>query len=227
MKKRILIVEDEVFIAEELASILDELGFEVTEIAFDTESAIQAIEKQTPDLAILDIRMYGKNQGFEIAEYINENLDIPFMFLTSFADNETVIEASKLKPNAYILKPFNNLDIFSTLSIVFETFEKKSTKIAINIGHEKALIDPNEILWIKSDDNYIEINTKDKRHVIRATISAFLDEHKLFDLVRAHRSYVVNIKQIVRLNNRSVTINDMEIPVSRTHIKNLRELIEA
>ena len=227
MKKRILIVEDEVFIAEELASILDELGFEVTDIAFDTESAIQAIQKQTPDLAILDIRMHGKNQGFEIAEYINENLDIPFMFLTSFADESTVVEASKLKPNAYILKPFNNLDIFSTLSIVFESFEKKSNKIVFKTGHEKVVIDPSEILWIKSDDNYIEVNTIDKRHVIRATIGAFLDEFKLNDLVRSHRSYVINLNQIASLNSRSVTINNTEIPVSRKHLKNLRDLLES
>ena len=227
MKKRILIVEDEVFIAEELASILEELGFEVTDIAFDTESAIKAIEKQAPDLAILDIRMHGKNQGFEIAEYINENLDIPFMFLTSFADDSTVIEASKLKPNAYILKPFNNLDIFSTLSIVFESFEKKSSKIALKTGHESVLIDPNEILWIKSDDNYIEVNTADNRHVIRATIDSFLEEYNLSNFVRAHRSYAVNIHKTDRLNTKSLTINNIEIPVSRKHINNLRKLLEA
>lgn len=134
MKKRILIVEDEVFIAEELSYIVQELGFEITDIAFDAQSAINSLKKSEPDLAILDIRMHGRNQGFEIARYIKENLDIPFLFLTSFADKTTVEEAALLKPSAYILKPFNNLDIYSTLSVLTTEIDGSVTNEIQNIS---------------------------------------------------------------------------------------------
>lgn len=225
MKKRILIVEDDVYIAEDLSCIIQELGYDVTGIAFDTKSAIDSLNQQPPDLAILDIRMHGKNQGFEIARYINDNVDIPFIFLTSFSDKVTVEEASLLKPNAYILKPFNSLEIYTTLAVVFESFEKKSKIIAIKIGQNSTLFDSKELLWIKSDDNYIELNTGQKRYVVRATIDGFLEKHGLSDFVRVHRSYAVNLSKIEALNSSQLTINGIEIPISKKYVKDLRILL--
>ena len=227
MKKRILIVEDEVFIAEELSYIVQELGFDLTDIAFDAESAIASLNKNEPDLAILDIRMHGRNQGFEIARYINENLDIPFLFLTSFADKSTVEEAALLKPSAYILKPFNNLDIYSTLSVVFQSFEKKAKMIALKTGQNSTLFDAKDILWIKSDDNYIEVNTKDKRHVVRATIDGFIEEYGLSDFIRVHRSYAVCLEKIEVLNSNQLMISGNEIPVSRKYLQSLRDRLHS
>lgn len=227
MKKRILIVEDEVFIAEELVHIIEELGYELTEVAFDTKSAITSLRQKPPDLAILDIRMHGKNQGFEIAEYINEKMQIPFIFLTSFADKSTVEEASTLQPNAYILKPFNSLNIYSTLTMIFEATENQSKKIALKVGQNSTLFDAQQILWIKSDNNYIEVNTIEKRYVVRATIDGFLEKHALSNLVRVHRSYAVRISKIDMLNSNHLVVNGTEIPVSRKYLNDLRVLLHS
>ena len=64
---KIFIAEDEVFISEQLNDILLTLGYQVTEIGFDLESSIAILQKDPPDISILDIQMHGKNQGFEIA----------------------------------------------------------------------------------------------------------------------------------------------------------------
>ncbi len=74
--------------------------------------------------------MHGENQGFEIAEYIRDHMDIPFLFLTSFADESTVNEASVLTPEGYLLKPFNERDIYSTLNVVLKRYEKRSPNIS-------------------------------------------------------------------------------------------------
>lgn len=225
-QKKILIVEDEVFIAEELSAILKELNYEVTEIAFNAESAIESLNSNPPDLAILDIRMNGENQGFKIAKYINENLDIPFIFLTSFSDERTVVEASLLKPSAYVLKPFSDADIFSTLSIVFQSFQAGARNITIKIGRDSIVLDPEEILWIKSDDNYVELRTEDKRHLVRSTIDGFIEKYSLNNFIRAHRSYAVNIAKIESMNSKQMIINGVEIPISKKYIAGLRKALE-
>lgn len=215
-KSKVLIVDDEVFISEQLNIILEDLGYEVTDIAFNAESAINALKTNLPDVAILDIKMHGKNQGFEIAEYINKNLNIPFIFLTSFADEKTVREASKLTPEAYLLKPFNEANIFSTLNIVLNRHRKNNSYINLKIGHEIYKVKEEDLLYIMSSDKYIEIHTKNKKYIKRDTIDAFIEENNLSDVCRVHRSYAVKLHNIESIKGSTIYISNKEIPISNT-----------
>ena len=73
-KTKVLIVDDEVFISEQLNAVLIELGYRVTAIAYNTSTAIESLKSNPPDIAVLDIKMHGENQGFAIAKYIREHM---------------------------------------------------------------------------------------------------------------------------------------------------------
>ena len=222
-KTKVLIVDDEVFISEQLNAVLIELGYRVTAIAYNTSTAIESLKSNPPDIAILDIKMHGENQGFAIAKYIREDMDIPFVFLTSFADKSTVKIASEFVPDGYLVKPFNERDIFSTLNIVLNRFEKKDLFIYTKIGHEVHKLKVNDLLWIKSSDKYVVIHTKHRFYLKRDNIESFIGSNNLSMFVRIHRSYAVNIKKIDSVKGRKVLIGNQEIPISKTYYQTLQK----
>jgi len=222
-RKKVLIVDDEVFISEQLSAILKGLGYEVQEIAFDAESAINSLKVDAPDIAILDIKMHGENQGFIIAKYIKDHLEIPYIFLTSFADESTVQEASKLEPDGYVLKPFNERDIFSTLNIILNKYIKKVKYIGLKVGHNVHKVKIEDFLWVKSSDKYIEIQTSQRSYIKRDGIESFIASNKLLGLIRVHRSYAVKIDKVDGVNGSTLLINNHEIPISKKYEKAFKE----
>lgn len=223
-KIKIFIAEDDVFISEQLKEILLSLGYEVTGIGFNTESSVRILRENPPDMAILDIKMHSSDQGFEIASYINDHFDIPYIFLTSFSDHATVFAAIDLNPSAYLLKPFNSGDIFSALEVVKRNFKSRPPEVIIRDGRASIRLSVDEILWVKSDDKYVEIQTTTKRYTQRSSISEFLESIEHAGLTRVHRSYAINVAKVNVIKTNTVVIAGMEIPVSRMHIAKIREI---
>lgn len=221
-KERVFLAEDNVLISEQLRDILEDLNYTVLDIGYDLASSIGILSMSNADFAILDIRMHGTNEGFEIAKHINENIHIPIVFLTSYSDPETVKSASKYGPSAYLVKPFRKEQIFSTLKILTSSEKAEIQKITINLGREKRIISAHDILWLKTDDKYIEIQTEPRKFVVRASISSFMEENELNNLERVHRSYAVNPDKIESINGSSLFINGTEIPISRRHLSRVR-----
>ena len=116
-KLRILIVEDEPMIAENISMYLDNTDFEVSGIAYDSAEANEQLNNNTPDAAILDINLGSEEDGIEIAAQLNEKYNIPFLFLTSYADKNTLVRAKAVKPSGYIVKPFNEKTLLASLQI--------------------------------------------------------------------------------------------------------------
>jgi DNA-binding NarL/FixJ family response regulator len=92
-KIKILVIEDEIIIADHLCDILNELGYECFEPAINYTEAIDSLKTNQPDVAIIDIQLGGKKTGIDLAEYINENYNFPFIFLTSNSDPLTIEKA--------------------------------------------------------------------------------------------------------------------------------------
>lgn len=220
MRYKILILEDEVLISEHLKEILLNLNYDVTDICSSYVEAIESINVRRPDLALLDIRMDGKDQGIEVAKSLRK-LEVPFIFVTSFSDKNTLQAAVKEQPKEYILKPFSELEIKESLENVFNTFESNSIQIKQKNGIDRVRF--NDIKWIKSDNVYLEVHTTDKKYVVREKLDRFcelLPEHLFF---RIHRSYVVNKSFIDRIEKASIFIEDECIPVSKSHKEKLKE----
>ncbi len=116
-KHKILIVEDEPVIAENISLYLDNNDFEVSAIAYDSDDALLQLKTNTPDAVILDINLESEKDGIDIANYINQNYQLPFLFLTSYSDKNTLDRAKAVKPYGYIVKPFNERTLLASLEI--------------------------------------------------------------------------------------------------------------
>ena len=116
-KIRVLIVEDEPVIAENISMYLDNNDFEVSASAYDSAEANEQLKNNTPDAAILDVNLESEEDGIDIAGNINRKYQIPFLFLTSYSDRETLQRAKAVNPSGYIVKPFNEKTLLASLEI--------------------------------------------------------------------------------------------------------------
>ena len=121
---KVLIVEDEPLIAEDISLILGDIDYEVAGIAYDSTTALDYLAIRHPDIVLLDISIEGDKDGIEIAEIINNKYHIPFVFITSFSDKLTLDRAKHTLPYGYIVKPFKEKDLFSTIEMAMYRFAK-------------------------------------------------------------------------------------------------------
>jgi PAS domain S-box-containing protein len=114
---RILIVEDEGIIAKDIQSTLNRLGYSVIGIASSGEEAIKKAMEIHPDIVLMDIVLEGAMDGVEAAEYIHDHFDIPVVYLTAYSDDTTLQRAKITEPFGYILKPFHEKELYTTIEM--------------------------------------------------------------------------------------------------------------
>ncbi len=114
---RILVVDDEAIITMQLEERLSAMGYTVAGMAASGEDAVEKARRLRPDLVLMDIVMPGKMNGIEAAGTIISELDIPVVFVTSFADDRMIENAKKVRPYGYIIKPFNELEIKAAIEV--------------------------------------------------------------------------------------------------------------
>lgn len=123
-KTRILVVEDESIVAKDIQKSLEKLGYEVPATASSAASAYEKLEQIRPDLVFLDIKLKGEEDGIHIAEHIKEKYNIPVIFLTSYVDQATLDRAKVTEPYGYIVKPFNESDLKTTVEMALFKFSR-------------------------------------------------------------------------------------------------------
>ena len=114
---RILIVEDEHIVALDIKRHLERFGYSVCGMYSTGEETLEDVASLMPDLILMDIKLQGDLDGVEVARAINEQYRIPVILLTAFADEETVARAKITQPFGYILKPFEERELRTTIEI--------------------------------------------------------------------------------------------------------------
>ena len=237
-KVKILVVEDEIVIADNICSILEELGYEVLEPVINYTEALEALEEETPDLIMLDIQLAGSKDGIDLAWKVKEDYNLPFIFLTSNADPRTVERAKKLTPPAYLVKPFNRDDLYTSIEMALynygperkqEAEEKPPVVIKdalfVKDKHLFHKVKFSDILFVKSEHVYVELyTTSGKNHLIRTTMNTF-SERLPENFFRAHRSYTVNLDHLETINSLFVIIGEHQIPIGKNYRDQLMEMI--
>jgi response regulator NasT len=125
-KGKILVVDDDRLVLATVTHGLAQAGYEVID-ADNGDDAILLARKHRPELALLDIRMEGKS-GFDVAEYLRDSCHIPFMFLSAFADPDTVAKVAELGAVAYMVKPLDVGQIVPTVDAAFEQLRAQRAK---------------------------------------------------------------------------------------------------
>ena len=236
---RILIVEDNVIIADDMQSMLEEIGYEIVDNVIVYEQAEEVLKTQEVDLVLIDIILASDKTGIDLGKHIRENYDIPFIFVTSNSDRATVENAKTVKPNGYLVKPFEQQDLYTSIEIALSNFtygvgEGKGKdnqqhrqedvpmsnsvlkdSIFVKKQHLYYRIQFGDIQFIKADNVYLEVNTVDKKFLVRSPLKDYLEKLPKNKFYRAHKSYIVNVDHIDAINSKDIMINNNLIPISK------------
>ena len=246
MAVNILVVEDESIVRKDIERSLIKLGYQVDAQADNGEKAIELARSTKPDIALMDIQIKGDMTGIETAEIIKGELDIPVIYLTAFADDTTLSKAKLTEPHGYILKPFKEIDLHTTIEMAIHKHSKerevkvenellksltnfKSDAEYLFIKHNSRLVKVNaaDIYYVEALKDYMQIVTADMRYIIHATMKDM--EKKLPKSVfqRIHRSYMVNMSKIQAISGADIILGDIqkEIPVGGNYRDEFSERI--
>ena len=158
MKKRILVIEDEPFIAVDIQQLLVGEGYDVQINFQDVANALQLIEDWQPHLVLLDIHLNEEKTGIDIGEYLQQQNRIPFIYITSYSDKLTLEKVKNSRPYGFIIKPYKAADIVSTVYLVINNYQYRK----IDVLREKELPNNDIPMQLKVVIHYV-MNQLDKK----------------------------------------------------------------
>lgn len=223
---RILIVEDEMIIGATISLDLSQMGYEVTAIIPRGVEALNHIEEERPDMVLLDIQLKGSIDGIETGRQIKEKYNIPIIYLTANNDQAHFDRAKTTKPEAFIAKPYNKLELQRAIELAVSRKEQLvgNSNASISVLDDRIFIrhqdkhiklETQVILFLKSDRNYSVIVTEDKEYILAITLKTLLEKLPNEDFLRVHRSYAVNIGKIDSISDNHLVIKRAVIPISK------------
>jgi DNA-binding LytR/AlgR family response regulator len=233
----ILIVEDEVIVAADIASRLEQKGYVIAATATSGKEALEILQSRKIDLCLLDIRLNGPMDGIELAGRIRESTPLPVIFLTSMNNDDTFERARATHPAAYMLKPFNDREL--QIAIDLAIYNYSSGKSALTISDEPPVVkehdifqlkesiflrkkerfervDFKDILYAEAESNYTTIVTSAGQFVLSVTLQEVEKHLSPAFFVRIHRSYVINMQHISSIEGNMLYINNRSFQVSKS-----------
>jgi DNA-binding LytR/AlgR family response regulator len=252
-KVRILIVEDELIIAESLKITLEGMGYEVAAIFTSGKETLENFKPGFADIIIMDIQLADNTNGIETSIEIRKISTAPIIYITDNKDEylrkKAIYETNTVQ---YLTKPFTRLDISIAIDLAIKAIKghnlmlekANNSSYLINEcifvkdvqGFKKILI--SDIIFLKAEGSYCNLyfrvtnNTSDKKNdtktrddsIMFSENLSFLEEKLFFakELVRIHRSYIVNINGVKKIHENRLWIEDIEIPIGKTYKNEIR-----
>lgn len=127
---KVLVVEDDEVTAMNLKMSLEKQGYEVVSVADNAITARNKIKIYSPDITLIDIELQKSSDGIELAQYIRKNIPLPFIYLTSHSDSEILSKAKKTEPYGYIVKPFDPVNLHTTIQMALYRFKEEQKRTA-------------------------------------------------------------------------------------------------
>ncbi len=244
MIESVLIVEDEFSIALDLELSLSQMGFKVLGIVDSFELCKEFLKTEIPHVILMDINLKGKLTGIETAKWINQNYQIPIVFLTALSDEKTLEEILNIDSFGYLTKPYKEKDLFHTLKIAIKNFkllnEAKKESLEANFVNSKLKyhdqifikdksklisITISSISFFEALENYTQLVLENKKWIINGFLKDI--ETKLPDeFIRVHRSYIINLNKIEKIEDNFIIIEKNNIPVGRSYKSKLFKKIK-
>jgi len=220
-KTNILIVEDESIVAKDIQHSLKKLGYTVVGMCSTGEDAIKTAEEVKPDLVLMDIMLKGDMSGIEAAGQIREKFNIPIIYLTAYADESTLSKAKVSEPYGYIIKPFKEIDLHTSIEMaiykheketdfLYSIVENKESKDIIFVKSNSRLVKvkTSDIYFVEALKDYVVINTNAARYTIHSTMKDIEKKLPTSDFIRVHRSFIVRIDKIVAIEQPNLILEE-------------------
>ncbi len=226
-KTNILVVEDENIVAKDIQMSLRKLGYNVVAICSNGEAAINAVEEHAPDIVLMDIMLKGDMSGIEAAEQIIARFNIPIIYLTAYADESTLSKAKITEPYGYIIKPFKEIDLRTSIEMaqykhqketdvrkerdfLYSIVENRDFKDIIFVKSNSRLVKvgAKDIYFIEALKDYVVINTLKSRYTIHSTMKDIERKLSPNEFVRVHRSFIVRIDKIAAIEPPNLLLED-------------------
>ena len=217
-KTNVLVVEDESILSKDIQHSLKKLGYNVVGAAASGDRAIELARSEKPDIVLMDIMLKGEMNGIETAEVMKTELGIPVIFLTAYADDSTLSKAKVTEPYGYIIKPFKEVDLHTTIEmalykhdknkevekerdLLYSIVENKDSKDFIFVKSNSRLVKLNtkDIYFVEALKDYVVINTLDSRYTIHSTMKDIEKKLPGDKFIRVHRSYIVRLDKIASI----------------------------
>lgn len=142
----ILIVEDERLVAKDIAETLESLHYHVAGTCSAAEAAIAQIQQQRPDLVLMDIRLAGQMDGVEATQIIQRDYQLPVVYLTANADLPTLDRAKASRPFGYLLKPFDETMLATTIEIALSRHQAEhEIQSALSSAHDQYQVKAQQV----------------------------------------------------------------------------------
>ncbi len=250
-KIKILIVEDEALIAENLKLSLEDLGYEVIGTCYNYVEAVQAFQHNIADLVMLDINLGSRNEahsGLALAALLHsDDVKTPFIFLTAYSDTDTILRATKLQPSGYLIKPVNTATIFAAIQTAIErsgTKEMTSPPSAdetaerpdfffVKVGAKNHKLMWEDVYCIEAGKNYVKLRLASgtTEYPIRGTLTFVLEQLLPARLepqfLRVNRSISLNRRYITAFSGDTIYCGNEAFENTRFSPKELQELLAA
>lgn len=230
-KFRVLIVEDEILIADTIERYLRAEGYQVVGKAISYEEAIQLYLQETPDITILDIRLNGLKTGIDVAHFIQQQaVPRPFIYLTSQTDSRSFKGAIETHASGYLTKPIQKASLYATIEISMRTYQAQQQQektITLYDGATNHVITINDIFYLQVDHIYVNVHLDNgKQIVLRNSLKEMLDQLPKEQFVQTHRSFAINNKKVSHWDQQYIYVNGKAIPISRSRRKEVLQILD-
>ncbi len=227
-KYKILVVEDELLVAMDIEESLTSLGYIVQNTVDTGLLAIEEVEKNLPDLILMDINLKGEMSGIEAAKIISSKNDVPVVYLTANADLSTINQAKVALPYGYIIKPFVDKDLQTNIEIAifkfisdmkfkleseqFNTFfdlkdhENNQLIVHAQAGLEKINID--KVYFLEEQGDNTVLHLLDEEIIIEKSLQATYDLFPKADFVQISKHFIINNSKVFIVKFPEVIIAD-------------------
>ncbi|MCO6482978.1 MAG: response regulator [Flavobacteriales bacterium] len=228
----VLVVEDESIVSKDIQQSLKKLGYNVVGAAATGENAVALALETRPDIILMDIMLKGEMNGIEAATRIRSEANIPVIFLTAYADESTLGKAKVTQPYGYIIKPFKEIDIHTTIEMALYKHKKEAEVLkerdllfslveSQGAGKDILFVKSNsrmvklrtsDIYYIEALKDYVVINTLNTRYTIHSTMKDIEARLPESEFMRVHRSFIVRVDKITAIEQPNLILeNDKKV----------------
>jgi DNA-binding LytR/AlgR family response regulator len=229
---KVLLVEDEVIVRKDIEKSLTKNGHEVVGQTDNGDAAIQMARLAGPQIILMDIQIKGDKTGIETANEILKEVNLPIVFLTAYTDVDTLSKVKLANPYGYILKPFNETELCTTLELAqahhakerelkaendmlksFSSYKPGADHLFVKNNSRFMRLPNEEVFYVEALKDYMQIVTRNKTYVIHATMKDTERKMSNPDFQRVHRSFIVNMNHIEYISAGEITMKELGVKI--------------